>query len=175
MSTIGTYKGDSSVDACIKSYTRLEGLIAYCLDNGVALEYEETTNVTGRLVNDALKAELVNNRPLFPTKPTAKKEVVVVLDNQNIVDLALQHYGAVEGLIAFAKRNDVAVDEDPDIDSIVLLATSEVKNDNVKSFYKTNGLIVATGRDYTLTRYLTADTTEFTADSDLISADQTIY
>ncbi len=175
MSALNTYKGESSIDLCIRSYTRLEGLIAFCIDNGLDLDHEETTNVTGRLVDDALKSELVTNRPLFPLKPQVKKEVVFVKDNQNIIDLTLQHYGAVEGLIAFAKRNGLAVDQDPTVETLVKLATEEVKSKKDKAFYKANALVVATGCDYDLTRDLTADDDTITVDSTLITGDQTIY
>jgi hypothetical protein len=74
-------------------------------------------------------------------------ENVKVYKDQNIVDLALQEYGSIEGLVAFAERNGLALDEDPAIDAVLEIETAEVVNNDVRQFYKKQNYIVATGRE----------------------------
>jgi len=101
-------------------------------------------------------------------------EKSTVMSDQNIVDLALQEMGSVEGLILFAKRNGVAVDQDPAVDSVVDVETTEVTNLTNRTFYKSKRIRVSTGRTVIVPDSLTADADTITVDSDLITADQTI-
>jgi len=73
-------------------------------------------------------------------------EKVKVLSDQNIVDLALQEYGSVEGLVSFAKRNSIAIDADPDIDSQLDVETLDVVKTDVREHYIRLNYSVATGR-----------------------------
>ncbi len=75
-------------------------------------------------------------------------EKIQVYSDQNIVDLALQEHGSVEGLVALAKRNGLAVDEDPAIGGTIEIESTEIVNAQTKQFFKTNNYIVTTGRNY---------------------------
>jgi hypothetical protein len=70
---------------------------------------------------------------------------VKVHSDQNIVDLSLQEYGSIEGHVAFCKRNGLAVDADP-VGSELEVETDEVVNTGVRTFYKNNNHVVATGK-----------------------------
>lgn len=72
-------------------------------------------------------------------------EKVKVSQGQNIVDLAIQEYGSIEGLLALARRNGLAIDGDPDVGSEVDTETTEVVNSTNRTFFKGNK--VSTGRE----------------------------
>lgn len=73
-------------------------------------------------------------------------EKVKVYSDQNIVDLAIQEHGSIDGFVAFAKRNGLAVDANPVTDSILEVESSEVTNTTARTFYKNNNLVIATAR-----------------------------
>lgn len=144
MSQVNSYIGESAVDLSIRGFRHLEGLVRFCIDNGLAIDHEELAT-TGRLVDDALKAELRNNKPMFPPKPNPKAEKVVVNDGQNLVDLALQETGSVEGFVAFLKGNGFDPLDDPAAGTELKALTADVVNAEVKDFYKAQGYKVNTG------------------------------
>lgn len=74
-------------------------------------------------------------------------ENVKVYKDQNVVDLALQEYGSVEGLIKLSKRNDLDIDEDPAPGNIIKIETTEVVMADVRTFYKNKNFKVSTGTD----------------------------
>lgn len=135
MSELKSYRGESSVDLSIRGLQNVEGLLRFCIDNGLALDHEETTTVE-RLVDDARKEELRNNRPLFPVKSTPKAEKIIAYSGQNIVDLALQETGSVEGLIAFLRANALAPISDPIVGQQIKSISADIVNDEVRSFYR---------------------------------------
>ena len=179
MSTLKSFPGDSAVELCIQGYNNLEGLIAFCKDNGLAIDHEEAAAVEERLVDDALKAELRNNRSLITKTATAKQADQRVYDSQNLVDMALQEYGSVEGLITLCRDNGKAADEDLVISETLVVMSNSVVNTALRGYYKSIGYKVATGTtllsDEATPEDLTVDNTIITVDSDIISADQTIY
>lgn len=75
-------------------------------------------------------------------------EKVKVGSDQNIVDLAIQEYGSVEGLVAFAERNGLGVDRDPETGALVEVETSEVVVATTREFYKNQNIVVTTGKVY---------------------------
>lgn len=144
MSAIKSYRDESAVDICIRGYNHLEGLISVCRDNGIACDFEETTEQQ-RLIDDALKAELANNRPLFTVKPVPKSEEVIVSKGQNLVDLALQETGSVEGLLSVLRNNNYAPDDDAVPGTVLKTMTVDVVDDKVKTFYRSLSYVVNTG------------------------------
>lgn len=145
MSELKTYSGESSVDLSIRGFSHLEGLLKFCIDNGVAIDHEESVGVTDRLVDDAVKAELRNNRPMFPPRAEPKKERVTVNNGQNLVDLALQETGSVEGFVAFLRANEFSPADDPEAGVELKTLTADVKNAEVRNYYKALAYVVNTG------------------------------
>lgn len=75
-------------------------------------------------------------------------EKVKVYSDQNIVDLALQEHGSIEGLVSFAKRNGLAVDQDPAVGIEVEIESTEIINTQTRQFFKNSNYVVTTGRNY---------------------------
>lgn len=144
MSEVQSYIGESAVDLSIRGFKHLEGLLRFCIDNGVAIDHEESAT-TDRLVDDALKAELRNNRPMFPPKPNPRASAVQVNSGQNLVDLALQETGSVEGFVAFLKGNNFDPQDDPVAGTELKALSTDVVNAEVRDFYRTQGYKVNTG------------------------------
>jgi hypothetical protein len=72
---------------------------------------------------------------------------VKVYEDQNIVDLAIQEYGSIEGLINLARGNNLAVDADMPTDVLLKVDDTEAKNLTTRLFFKNNKYVVATGRE----------------------------
>lgn len=145
MSKLNSYRGESSVDLSIRGFKHLEGLLKFCIDNGLAIDHEESTAVIGRLVDDVRKAELRNNRPMFPPKALPKAEKVLVNSGQNLVDLALQETGSVEGYVAFLRGNGFDPLADPGAGTELKALSADVVNAEVRQFYKAQRYSVNTG------------------------------
>jgi hypothetical protein len=143
MSEIKSYIGESATDLSIRAFGSIEGLLRFCIDNGISLDHEESL-VGNRVVDDARKQELLNNIPLFPVKVSAKQQSVKVSPGQNIIDVALQETGSVEGLISILKLNGYPP-------NISLIAGTELKvesagivSNEIRNFYRSIGYIVNT-------------------------------
>jgi hypothetical protein len=173
MITQKSFIGESSTDEVIRGYGHIEGLLQFCKDNGLAVDFEETSAVD-RLIDEVVKQSLVNLRPLFAQKPVKKQVNVFVQPDQNIVDLALQESGSVEGLIAFMKNNGYAPNDDPTIGSVVVTPGGDIVDQDVRDFYKGIEWTVSTGLVIDGTHALTADNTDITVDSTIITSDETI-
>ncbi len=168
--------GESCIDLVTNNYGRIEALIDYCLDNGLVLDFEETA-LTNRVIDDVLKKEVGNIKPAFSKKPTPKKEVVKVVTDQNLVDLALQETGAVEGFVAFLRSNELNANDDAVYGAIVQTMSEDIANSDVRKFYKDLNYKISTGFvEATPTGIpLTGDDTTITGDSTIIVGDQTTY
>lgn len=144
MSKIITYPDENSVDICIRAYGNIEGLVAMCLENGIALDHEETAPVE-RLVDDVLKAELKKVRTLFQPVVVAKRNNNVVESDQNIVDLALQEMGSIEGLVSLLRENGIGFSNEPAAGVIINVKTADIVNLDVREFYRGRSYKVNTG------------------------------
>jgi hypothetical protein len=144
MSEVTSYIDESAVDLVARGYNHMEALLTFCRDNGIALDHVETA-ATSRLVDDALKAELRNNKPLFPTKQEPRKKEVIVNSGQNMVDLALQETGSVEGLLAILRNNDYSAGADPVVGSAVKVMSTDVVDAKIRDYYSQLRYRVNTG------------------------------
>lgn len=147
MSKINSYIGESAADLSVRGYRHLEGVIRFCIDNGIRVDHEESAAITGRLVDDVRKAELRNNRPMFPPKSEPKTAKVLVNSGQNLVDLALQETGSVEGYVGFLRGNGFDPLDDPAAGTEVKALSADVVNAEVRDFYKAQGYKVNTSEN----------------------------
>ena len=144
MSIVKSNRAESVVDLVIRGYGHIEGILQFARENAVALDAEETTAVE-RLVNDVRKAELKNERPLFPQKFTVSKTEISVSRGQNIIDLALQELGSVEGLISFLKANGAGPNDNIVDGTVIKSVTVDIVNNEIREFYKALNYLVNTG------------------------------
>lgn len=145
MSEVNSYIGESAVDLSIRGFRHLEGLVRFCVDNGLAIDHVESAATVGRLVDDLRKAELKNNKPMLPPKPNPRAVPVLVNNGQNLVDLAIQEMGSVEGYVAFLKGNGFDPLDDPAAGTELKALTADVVDAEVRDFYRAQGYKVNTG------------------------------
>ena len=150
MSIVKSNRAESVIDLVIRAYGHLEGIIQFSKDNGLPLDAVETTTVE-RLVDDIRKAELRNERPMFPPSFALTRTEVSVSRGQNNVDLALQELGSVEGFIAFLKANGIGANDDVAPGTVIKAITEDIINDDVRNFYKALNHLVNTGVPVTST------------------------
>jgi len=67
------------------------------------------------------------------------------LNNQSLVDVALQEYGSIEGLVDIALRNGKSITSDLQVGEV--LQIGEVISKDVAQYFKVNNLKVATGAE----------------------------
>ena len=70
---------------------------------------------------------------------------IIVLSNQSFMDIALQHTGSVYNAFEIAVANGMAVSESPVSGSSITIPDDIAKNDDVLSYFKSNGIRPATG------------------------------
>jgi len=70
---------------------------------------------------------------------------VTVQKQQNIIDLAIQEYGSIEGLIQLAKDNDLSLDEDMVAGAMLEVNESKINNQPLVDYFKQRDIIIATG------------------------------
>jgi len=141
---IESYKDESAVDVAIRAYGNIEGLITLCLQNNMLLDGEElTANV--RQVDKARQKELKRLKAVFPQAVIRTEEVVVIYSGQNIIDLALQETGSVEGLVNLLNRNEFLFDTTPDPGGELKVSKLDVMNDEIRNYYKGLKYIINTG------------------------------
>lgn len=146
MSQVNSYIGESAVDLSVRGFSHLEGVVRFCIDNGLAIDHQESGN-NARLVDDALKAELRNNRPMFPPKPNPRAAKIVVNGGQNLVDLTLQETGSVEGFVAFLRANGFDPQDDPAAGTELKSLNADIVNPEVREFYRSQAYKVNTGEN----------------------------
>jgi hypothetical protein len=72
-------------------------------------------------------------------------EKIKVYKDQNIVDMAIQEYGSIEGLVKLARRNGLTADGNPSTEELLQVDTGEVVNIGTKTFYRNLNYKVSTG------------------------------
>ena len=64
---------------------------------------------------------------------------------QNILDLAIQEYGSIEGLLELAKENNLSLDEDMVAGSVLSVDESKIINLPLVNYFKEKEIVIATG------------------------------
>jgi len=75
-------------------------------------------------------------------------ETARVNKDQNLVDMALQEYGSVEGLVKMCLRNSLTLFNDPAVGTMLQVESAEVVNTGVRTFYKNRKHRVCSSSDY---------------------------
>lgn len=61
---------------------------------------------------------------------------IVISENQNIIDVAMQEYGSLEGLLTFARLNGLALDEDLVSGTNLIVDEAEIVNKQLQSLFE---------------------------------------
>lgn len=144
--SLASYSSECALDTCIRAYGHVEGLVKYCQDNAIVIDHEEVTGVE-RLIDDATKKALQSSKPLYNSKPVAQVEKVIINRGQNIIDLALQETGSIEGLVALLAQNGFDMSTTPVAGTELKVMNASVVNKNVRDYYKSLNYYVNTGED----------------------------
>ncbi len=72
---------------------------------------------------------------------------VIVHKRQNVIDLAIQEYGSIEGLLELAKENNLSLDEDMVVGSTLFVDASKITNKPLVGFFKEKKIVIVTGVD----------------------------
>jgi len=140
-----TFKDESCVDLTVRGYSHIEGLVRLCVDNGYPVDFEETVGDTNCFIDQTILVDLKEKRPLFPQRVTQKMQSVVIQSGQNVVDLALQETGSIEGLVALLNLNGLAINSVLVPGNELKTKTVEVVSEEVRSFYNDLNYKVNTG------------------------------
>lgn len=147
MSKIVTYSDESAVDVSIRAFGHVEGLVSFCVANGLAVDSVDGSGGSEHAVDDTLALELRAKRPLFPVKPEKVEEQVIIQSGQNLVDLSIQEMGSIEGMVALMKLNGFSFSSVPTAGETLKVNSSDVVNLNARAFYKNRRHHVNTGDD----------------------------
>lgn len=70
---------------------------------------------------------------------------VTVLEGQNILDICLQEYGSVEGLVQLAKDNNMRVDADLYTGQVLLIDETKIVDSRIVAHFAKNKIKINTG------------------------------
>lgn len=70
---------------------------------------------------------------------------IKVFEGQNLFDIALQEYGAIDALVKLAVDNDLRVDDDLTDGQELLIDEAAVINQQMVNYFKNNGHDLNTG------------------------------
>lgn len=96
-------------------------------------------------------AKIQNPIKVQPIKKAVRKEKeILVVDNQNLIDVAIQYYGSAEGLKYVLEDNpDFHPGVAPEKQAPVRIRRERVINKQMLDLVNKNGLVIATGTDLT--------------------------
>lgn len=135
MSEVTTYNDESAVSIAIRGYGHIEGLITLSKENNMPVDSDEVAAAV-RKVNDAIKEQLKQSPPLFSITPTPRMKPVIINSGQNLVDLALQETGGIDGIYSLVTLNGFSYDDDPVAGNELEVHGVTVVDNDVRSAYK---------------------------------------
>jgi hypothetical protein len=140
--------GENIVDIALKG-KGMESLVDFLVDNELYLGSEL---IAGQEVTVVAADTVPDVEPFVPREYGAsaytQEKNIRVLPDQDVVDLALQYSGHVEGLIDLLSANGMALNDDV---TGALLVRSRVADRTVVAYYeKTNYVVASTTRGSSL-------------------------
>lgn len=70
---------------------------------------------------------------------------IIVLSNQSFMDISIQHTGSVYNAFTIAAANGMSVSESPVSGSSLIIPDAVVKDEDILSYFRSNGIRPATG------------------------------
>lgn len=70
---------------------------------------------------------------------------IIVLSNQSFMDISIQHTGSVYNAFIIAAANGMSVSESPVSGSSLIVPEEAVKDEDILSYFRSNGIRPATG------------------------------
>lgn len=72
---------------------------------------------------------------------------IIVNDGQNMLDIALQHYGATESVVQLCLDNNLVLGQKLEAGQSLSIDEAKVQNQDVVDYFQNIGRVVNTGRD----------------------------
>lgn len=137
---------DSIVDIAIRAFGAVEGILPLWADNGLA-SVDAAIAPGDELLISAGFAVAVSRQQVSDRE---KKQVrhATTQKNQNILDMAIQEYGATEGLMAMIWGNGLLPDQKLEAGIDLLIAVEDVVKPLVTAYFRRNNISVATGSGF---------------------------
>lgn len=87
----------------------------------------------------------------------SKMKDVQVTIGQNIIDLAIQYYGGIEGMAFLMQDNDIAPGYEPTTNEVIRVRENTPVSVLNFRLIENNNITISTGLDATVGEYLTGD------------------
>jgi hypothetical protein len=140
-------QNETVVEATMRLYDNLEGVVAFARDNAIAVD-DFFAGLASVKVDKFLTKMLALQKPIVPAVYVPVQDITIVASGQNIIDLVLQEYGGVEGIISFLRGNGLAPTGDPTTNAVLKIDILAVSDKKIRDFF--SGKIINTGYDGTI-------------------------
>lgn len=70
---------------------------------------------------------------------------IEVMEGQSIIDIALEQYGSVAGLVTLARDNNLSITQELDVDVPLLIDESKVINRDMVRYFRQENISINTG------------------------------
>jgi predicted Zn-dependent protease len=130
------------IDLVIDQYGNAESVVTFCLQNNIDINAYMTPG--DRMLIDETIAYRTTGFISSSVKQDLKQEVVVILENQNLIDVALQEYGSVEALTKLCVDNAFSMDSALTPGSKLKINSSFIVNKQLVSYLKKSRIKIGT-------------------------------
>lgn len=143
MRKVTKIKEETLVDIAIEEYGGLEGIISLAKLNGLAIDATLSLD-TLLMIDEDVESVVRKTVPLNVSisDPLISSEKLIQ-NGQNIIDLVIQEYGSVEGIISFLRSNGLAPTGDPTTNSVLKIDLLAVTDKNTRNYFA--GRFINTG------------------------------
>jgi hypothetical protein len=130
------------IDLVVAQYGNAESVVIFCLQNNIDINSDMTPG--DRMLIDETIAYRTTGFVSSSVKSDLKQEVTVVLENQNLIDAALQEYGSVEALTKLCVDNGFSLDSALTPGSKLKIDTSFIVNKQLVNYLKKSSIKIGT-------------------------------
>lgn len=132
------------MDIATQEHGGVDGIVALAKLNGFAVD--DTLALVSTITIDEEVEKVVRALPkLFPVKPAAIKNEVIVQNGQNLADLCMQEYGSIEGMLSLLRLNGLTPNSDTTTNAILKTDSARVVKEDVRSYFKKRNYYINTG------------------------------
>jgi hypothetical protein len=132
------------IDQVITNYGNAESVIKFCLENGIDINNDMTPG--DRALIDATLKFQSTGAIILPVVEKPLNKSLIVVENQNLIDLALQEYGSVEGLVQLLNDNSIDINIGVNSGSEILIGNGKIVSKDLVALLKKQNIQIATDR-----------------------------
>lgn len=131
---------ESMIDAAMRLYESVEGIVVLARDNSVSVDSDFSGSQVLK-INQVIAQALSIQKPSEPVVYQPAQDSVIVANGQSVIDLLVQEYGNVEGIISFLRLNVLGATDTPS--GAVKIDLLSISDKVIRNYF--SGRVINTG------------------------------